>query len=113
MYSPKIPMRKPREIRTVAELRKFVNDDECVRGYLWSNPLPLDASFSFIHGWLNAMVDCGKFKSSEAQRELAHDFVMGSRATKSQRTVIESDQKPTPDPRTESVGGGAAQESEG
>ena len=37
--------------------------------------VPVGKSKSYYHGWLNAQIDRGRMKSSEAQRRLAHEIV--------------------------------------
>ena len=65
------------EIDTIEKLYAL-NQDEIVQGYRegWRNrDIPIGKSASYMHGWLNAQVDCRYMESSEAQRKLAHDIV--------------------------------------
>lgn len=71
------------EVKTLAELRGL-DSDEMVRGYITGfdrNAIfPVDGgNKSFIHGWLNGQVDCGRLQSSDAQRELARLIVASRR----------------------------------
>ena len=60
------------EISTLEELAEL-DGDEIVLGYTegYDDPkVPIGKSRSYYHGWLNAQVDRGRMKASEAQRRL-------------------------------------------
>jgi len=69
------------EYKPVVTIEDFdtINNDECLEGYLYGRsdkawePLPCINNFSrsFYHGYLNGMVDTGKLKLSDEQKELA------------------------------------------
>ena len=55
-----------------------MNNDEIVAGYsagMDDPSVPIGKSKSYMHGWLNAQVDRGRMKPSEAMRKLAHEYV--------------------------------------
>lgn len=68
------------EVDTLEKLAEL-DQDEIVRGYLdgfdkiHGHEVPIGKSKSYYHGWLNAQVDRGRMKSSDAQRSLAHEIV--------------------------------------
>ena len=69
------------EVDTLEKLAEL-DEAEIVRGYKagWDDPMvPIAESKGFYHGWLNAQVDRGRMKSSEAQRRLAYEYVRRSR----------------------------------
>ena len=62
------------EIDTPEKLAEL-DQQEIVAGYLAGmedEHVPLSKSVSFYHGWLNAQVDRGRVRLSDAQRKLAH-----------------------------------------
>ena len=65
------------EIDTLEKLNAL-DQEEVVAGYMggWDDPsLPIGKSPGYMHGWLNAQVDKGRMKSSEAMRRLANEYV--------------------------------------
>lgn len=69
------------EVSLLEQLRQL-NEDEIVRGYRagWDDPtVPISENKSFYHGWLNAQVDRGRMKPSDAMRKLAAEYVGRSR----------------------------------
>lgn len=74
------PPRPPEERGPIDSLAKLaeLNEVEIVQGYRegWDDPTtPIGKSKSYLHGWLNAQVDKGRMKSSDASRKLAHEYV--------------------------------------
>lgn len=66
-----IPIRRMR-------LAERLDTAQLVNGYLsgfHGNTLPKDATPAFEHGWRNGMTDKGLLPITDAQRELAHDYV--------------------------------------
>lgn len=78
--NPDLPPPRQAERGEIDTREKLAELDqaEIVRGYLagWDDPtVPIAESKSFYHGWLNAQVDRGRMKSSDAQRKLVHEIV--------------------------------------
>lgn len=66
-----------KEIGLLEQLQQL-NDEEIILGYRegGSDPKPpIGKSKSYLHGWLNAQVDAGRMKPSEAMRKLAYEYV--------------------------------------
>lgn len=82
------PRKAEREEISLLEQLRQLSEEEIVAGYRagWDDPtVPMSQSKSFYHGWLNAQVDRGRLKPSEAMRKLAAEYVGSMRAASSTR----------------------------
>lgn len=83
---PPLKREEREEVSLLSQLEQLV-EAEIVRGYRagWDDPtVPLKENKSFYHGWLNAQVDRGRMKPSDAMRKLAAEYV-GKRRSHQER----------------------------